>query len=267
MLYSNKQVKSEAVAWDAVDASKYSSRAGGQFTVSGHLVSSPDTSVTALVVVSPATIASVTNPFVMTVVGVAPSLPATVKAKWSNGDVTDEKVTWDSVQVSSYAKAGAFTVSGKVTGYQSSVKASVRVCEKQNMYRLYNKYTGEHFYTASVKERDTLRNLGWKYERVDWVAPSESNTPVYRLYNKYVAGGGHHYTTSASERDALVKLGWIDEGIGWYSAENVGSRALYREYNPYAKTGTHNYTLDKHEHDTLVSLGWHDEGTAWHSVS
>ncbi|MFR0579056.1 Ig-like domain-containing protein [Bifidobacterium thermophilum] len=267
VLYSNKQVKSEAVAWDAVDASKYSSRAGGQFTVSGHLVSSPDTHVTALVVVSPATIISVTNPSVMTVVGVAPSLPATVNAKWSNGDVTDEKVTWDSVQASSYAKAGTFTVSGKVTGYQPSVKATVRVCEKQNMYRLYNKYTGEHFYTASVKERDTLRNLGWKYERVGWVAPSESNTPVYRLYNKYVAGGDHHYTTSASERDALVKLGWIYEGIGWYSAENAGSRALYREYNPYAKTGTHNYTLDKHEHDTLVSLGWHDEGTAWYSVS
>lgn len=136
MLYSNKQVKSEAVAWDAVDASKYSSRAGRQFTVPVHLVFSPDTRVTALVVVSPATIVSVTNPSVMTVVGVAPSLPATVKAKWSNGDVTDEKVTWDSVQASSYAKAGTFTVSGKVTGYQPSVKASVRVCEKQNMCRL-----------------------------------------------------------------------------------------------------------------------------------
>ena len=135
MLYSNKQVKSEAVAWDAVDASKYSSRAGGQFTVPGHLVFSPYTRVTALVVVSPATIVSVTNPSVMTVVGVAQSLPATVKAKWSNGDVTDEKVTWDSVQASSYAKAGTFNVSGKVTGYQPSVKASVRVCEKQNMYR------------------------------------------------------------------------------------------------------------------------------------
>ena len=267
VLYSNKRVKSEAVSWDAADANKYSSRAGGKFIVSGHLVSNPNTRVTALVVVSPATIASVTNPSVMTVVGVAPSLPATVKAKWSNGDVTDEKVTWDSVQASSYAKAGTFTVSGKVTGYQQSVKATVRVCEKQNMYRLYNKYTGEHFYTASIKERDTLRNLGWRYERVGWVAPSESNTPVYRLYNKYVKGGDHHYTTSASERDALVKLGWIYEGIGWYSAENTGSRALYREYNPYAKTGTHNYTLDKHEHDTLVSLGWHDEGTAWYSVS
>lgn len=222
VLYSNKRVKSEAVSWDAVDANKYSSRAGGKFIVSGHLVSNPNTRVTALVVVSPATITPVTNPSVMTVVDVATSLPATVKAKWSNGDVTDEKVTWDSIQASSYAKAGTFTVSGKVTGYQQSVKATVRVCENQNMYR---------------------------------------------LYNKYVAGGDHHYTTSASERDTLVKLGWIYEGIGWYSAENTGSRALYREYNPYAKTGTHNYTLDKHEHDTLVSLGWHDEGAAWYSVS
>ena len=29
------------------------------------------------------------------------------------------------------------------------------------MYRLYNKYTGEHFYTGSESERDGLVAAGW----------------------------------------------------------------------------------------------------------
>ena len=135
--------------------------------------------------------------------------------------------------------------------------------DSQNMYRLYNKYTGEHFYTASIKERDTLRNLGWSYEGTGWQAPVSTGAPVYRLYNKYVAGGDHHYTISASERDALVKLGWIYERIGWYSA---GSVPVYRQYNPYARTGTHNYTTSKTENDALVGQGWRAENIGWQAV-
>lgn len=32
------------------------------------------------------------------------------------------------------------------------------------MHRLYNPYTGEHFYTADTTERDHLTGLGWRYE-------------------------------------------------------------------------------------------------------
>ncbi len=135
--------------------------------------------------------------------------------------------------------------------------------DSQSMYRLYNKYTGEHFYTASVKERDTLRSIGWNYEGTGWQAPVFTGAPVYRLYNKYVAGGDHHYTTNVSERDDLVKLGWICEGAGWYSA---GSVPVYRQYNPYARTGTHNYTTSKTENDALVGQGWHTEDIGWQAV-
>ena len=57
------------------------------------------------------------------------------------------------------------------------------------MHRLYNPYTGEHFYTADTTERDHLTGLGWRYEGVGWKAPAKSSTPVYRLYNGHVRGG------------------------------------------------------------------------------
>ena len=132
-----------------------------------------------------------------------------------------------------------------------------------SMYRLYNRYTGEHFYTSDVSERDHLVSVGWSYEGVGWVAPV-SGDPVYRLYNGHVRGGDHHYTTSASERDSLVRAGWSYEGVGWRSG---GSVPVYRQYNPYARTGTHNYTADGSENDRLVSVGWRAEGVGWYAVS
>ena len=131
-----------------------------------------------------------------------------------------------------------------------------------SMYRLYNPNSGEHFYTANATERDTLSNLGWRYEGIAWNAPEISNTPVYRLYNPNA--GDHHYTTSSAERDNLVSLGWKYEGIGWYSTGSDG-KALYRLYNPNAKgAGSHHYTTSADERDYLISLGWRNEGIAWY---
>ena len=132
-----------------------------------------------------------------------------------------------------------------------------------DMYRLYNRWTGEHFYTASASERDGLEAVGWRYEGVGWVAPA-SGDPVYRLYNPYVTGGDHHYTPSVAERDSLVAQGWRYEGVGWASG---GGIEVLRQYNPYASTGTHNYTTSRAENDSLVAVGWRDEGVAWRGVS
>ncbi|MDO4404157.1 MAG: transglutaminase domain-containing protein [Atopobiaceae bacterium] len=131
---------------------------------------------------------------------------------------------------------------------------------KQDMYRLYNPNSGEHFYTANADEKNYLASIGWKYEGVGWVAPLEG-ADVYRMYNKN--GGEHHYTIDAAERDNLVRMGWTYEGVGWKSG---GSVRLYREYNPNAFSCNHNYTTSRAEHDWLVSLGWLDEGYAWNGV-
>lgn len=132
-----------------------------------------------------------------------------------------------------------------------------------SMYRLYNPYTGEHFYTSNSTERDGLVDVGWLYEGEGWRAPRASSSPVYRLYNKYA--GDHHYTMSVSERDSLVASGWSYEGIGWYSDDSKGT-PLYRQYNPYATTGSHNYTTSKGENDSLVAVGWRAEGIAWYGI-
>ena len=123
-------------------------------------------------------------------------------------------------------------------------------------------WTGEHFYTASATERDSLTSVGWTYEGVGWVAPA-SGDEVYRLYNPFVEGGDHHYTMDRHEYDALEDLGWKQEGVGWRSG---GTVKVYRQYNPFATTGTHNYTTDKNENDALVELGWEAEGVGWYPL-
>ncbi len=144
----------------------------------------------------------------------------------------------------------------------------------QPMYRCYNPWTGEHFYTASGEEYYNLcfaPGGGWNAEGVGWTAPA-SGAPVYRLYNPFAEGGDHHYTLSWDECVHLTSLGWHYEGIGWYSASDSmgnpkpGAKPLYRQYNPYARTGTHNYTASKEENDHLVSVGWREEGIGWYGL-
>ncbi len=139
------------------------------------------------------------------------------------------------------------------------------------MHRLYNRYTGEHFYTADWSEASHLSSVGWTYEGRGWTAPSKGD-PVYRMYNPYT--GDHHYTKDWSEAASVINAGWRDEGVGWYSynpaVANGGytSVPLYREYNPYAKgAGSHNYTTDPSEHYFLCSIGWRDEGVGcWYGI-
>ena len=134
---------------------------------------------------------------------------------------------------------------------------------KVNMFRMYNPNSGEHFYTGNVQERNTLINVGWKYEGVGFKAQTKSNTPMYRLYNPNA--GDHHYTASTAERDALVKAGWKEEGIGWY-ADDAHGVAMYRLYNPNATgAGSHHYTSSSAERDLLTTVGWKNEGIGFYS--
>lgn len=146
-----------------------------------------------------------------------------------------------------------------------TVPQTAQAAETNDMWRLYNPYTGEHLYTADLNEYNELEEIGWKKEGKAWTAPSTSKTPVYRLFNPYVKGGDHHYTIDRNEYQDLQKLGWSDEKIGWYSDDEKGV-TLYRLYNPYAESGTHHYTADAHENSVLQSRGWKGEGIAWYGV-
>lgn len=158
------------------------------------------------------------------------------------------------------------TVAGNqaVISNSETITQTVKI-EKQDMHRLYNPNSGEHFYTASTYERNYLVGIGWRYEGIGWMAPIKSDYPVYRLYNPNA--GDHHYTLSAHERNHLIGIGWNDEGIGWYSAIASEGVAVLRQYNPNAIAGAHNFTTSPLENMTLINAGWKAEGTAWHALA
>lgn len=86
------------------------------------------------------------------------------------------------------------------------------------VYRLYNENAGDHHYTLSAKEKDFLVSEGWKYEGIAWYSSTtDTEKPLYRLYNPNATSGSHHYTLSKSERDHLESQGWQYEGISWYA--------------------------------------------------
>lgn len=131
------------------------------------------------------------------------------------------------------------------------------------MYRLYNSYTGDYFYTGSEGEIETLVSSDWDSQGIAWYAPAFEGSPVYRLYNPNT--GGHFYTMSQEEIKTLTDAGWQQEGVCWNSApEGV---AVYRMWNPNAELGQHCYTGDKEEIELLLSQGWTSEGVGWYGVS
>lgn len=135
------------------------------------------------------------------------------------------------------------------------------------MYRLYNPFTGEHFYTGDVNERNVLvSQYRWENEGIGWMSPiTRTGAPVYRLYNS--ATGEHFYTRDANERNVLIsQYRWDDEGIGFYSDDNH-IVPVYRLFNPKATSAvsSHHYTTDANERNVLISqYGWEDEGISWY---
>lgn len=185
------------------------------------------------------------------------------------GVVTGKKAGTTNITAKLLTNSFDVTVSKTITVVQPKSSTTTPVTTptvtvkvgKQAMHRLYNPWSGEHFYTASMSELRNLAALGWTYEGVGWVAPT-SGSNVYRLYNRW--SGDHHFTTNASEKDACVKAGWTYEGVGWKSG---GSKPVYREYNPYASAFYHNYTANASEHNHLCSIGWKGEGIGWYGLS
>jgi hypothetical protein len=140
-----------------------------------------------------------------------------------------------------------------------SVTAKAATFTTTPMFRLYNPNSGEHFYTQSWRERDSLADVGWRYEGEAWNSPSVSWSRVYRLYNPN--SGLHHYTTDVGERASLMELGWRNEGVGWYSCDSRDVTVM-RLYDP--NSGQHHYTTSLNEASFLSMAGWNFEGTCWY---
>ncbi len=97
------------------------------------------------------------------------------------------------------------------------------------VYRLWNRYNGDHLFTTSLDEARALEEAdpdGWTSEGVAFYAPKTSDVSVYRLWNSYITANGgagsHLWTTRDSEVKELTDLGWQDEGLGWYAIKAFG---------------------------------------------
>ncbi|MDY5271537.1 S8 family serine peptidase [Tractidigestivibacter sp.] len=133
------------------------------------------------------------------------------------------------------------------------------------MYRLYNKWSGEHLFTTSYSEYSHLASIGWTQENIAWHAPASGGTPVWRLYNPY--SGDHLYTADPTEYSRLGKIGWRQEGESFRSADpSSGGAPIFRLYNPWLTAGTHLFTTSYSEYSGLGSIGWRQEGTAFYAA-
>ncbi len=107
--WDNGQETEEAVAWEEPDPASYHD--GGSFNVEG-LVETAGLTVTVEVDVAPAVAASCVEASLTTPAGVMPQLPSSLEVLWSNGDRSDEAVSWPALDAESYAVPGELTVEG-----------------------------------------------------------------------------------------------------------------------------------------------------------
>lgn len=161
----------------------------------------------------------------------------------------------DSAQLEKRGWGVAFSPS-KVLGPFTPASSSV--------YRLYNKNTGEHFYTTSLAEKNADVKAGWGFEGDGWTAPT-AGTKVYRLYNPNAKGGDHYYTKSQYEGQQLVKSGWKWDNGGKAVFYSGGKKPVYVAYNPNAQSGAHNYTVNTAEQNGLLKAGWKFSSVAWYA--
>ena len=127
VLWTGGATTDEPVTWEPLTDEQLAmlkSREGGSFEVAG-TVETLGEDVTVKVTVLPAVPVYADIPSAQEIwVGGTPELPETLTVTWSNGDVSDEPVTWDELDTSA---AGTLTATGTIEGLSSPVTAQVTV--------------------------------------------------------------------------------------------------------------------------------------------
>lgn len=126
--------------------------------------------------------------------------------------------------------------------------------EAKKVYRMSFAGTGDHIFTASIKEKEAAEKAGWVCEGIAFEVLNDGNK-VYRLFNK--KSGKHLFTTTEKERDFCVANGWDFEGVALYAD---GEKEVFRVISP---EGKHLLTANTKERNALVQSGWTNEGVAF----
>ena len=125
--WSDGSVTEEPIAWSALPGEQeaaLSSRGGAAFTLSGVVGETGVAASAQIKVEAAAMVSAEAVPAQEVWVGGAPELPETVAVTWSNGDVTDEPVSWGAADTS---QPGTVEVQGSVEGLADPVAATVEV--------------------------------------------------------------------------------------------------------------------------------------------
>ena len=120
------------------------------------------------------------------------------------------------------------------------------------VYRIYDPKSGERLYLASRAKVNRLTRGKWRYEKVAFMAPVRSKTPVYRLVNGKT--GRNLYTTARS------KKGWKNKGRAFYALDQGGVK-VYRLR--HSKTGAYMLAKGAAEAKRLKQLGWKAKAVAF----
>lgn len=141
------------------------------------------------------------------------------------------------------------------------------------IYRFFSTGNGEHFYSASVTERDALiatrSDLRYEGPGLGAANPGADSaaTPIYRFFDN--ASGSHFFTSSAAERDATIatRSDLKFEGVGFYehATQQAGDTPVYRFMD--TQNGSHFYTPSADERAALLSSrpDLHYEGVAFYT--
>ena len=134
-----------------------------------------------------------------------------------------------------------------------------RQIKGDEVHRLYNPNTGEHFWTSDPDEAESLEGMGWTDEHVAWRSPVVQI--VYRLMNPY--SGLHFWTVDHGEACALIDQGWKwERDAVAFASTSATDNPIYRLYN--ASTAMHMFTANPNERTALIADGWTDEGIAFY---
>ena len=119
-----------------------------------------------------------------TEIGVAPTLPSVVTARYSDGTSANLAVVWDAIESSQYASAGTFTVNGTVAGTSVKAVATITVAPAvPTGVNLLLRGTARNSYFDSTTGTSN-------YNGTNWVVPSQWGSPATGTTEARNAGVG-----------------------------------------------------------------------------
>ncbi|MFW5703522.1 MAG: PKD domain-containing protein [Patescibacteria group bacterium] len=143
-----------------------------------------------------------------------------------------------------------------------------------SVYRFWSPKFKSYFYTASLAEREDVRQRYpsiWQYQGEAFrvlIQPVPNSHAVYRFWSPIF--NSHFYTSSTAERDRVISLYsstfWRYEGIAWYvylPSSSISSTSVVSRFWSDVNH-THLFTTNQSEINTANSSSlWRFEGQVW----